>query len=162
MKKITKILACVMALCCMFATCTIFTSASLVSGRFQDSRAVYTSVTNTRGYIYAYYTGEYGSNEYARISAECDGGSVSGFKTSLYMKLTVSATVRDEVSKNSDSTGSRSLNGVIQRPANEINSVVAGIGYVEETCISKTNSSDKWLYLSTYQWVGAQQGWVER
>ena len=164
MKKKTIItVICMAMVICMISSVVITTSATPVTGKFYNLDTQYTAITRVYCYSEANFTGNYyGENSSSNnilISGGCRGGDIDEFNTTLYRRLTDAVNVRIIKNKTSSTQNNRILEDTIERPSNDI--IPTANGYVEQTCRSKTSSSDKWEANYLYRWVGAQAGWVE-
>ena len=165
MKKHFRKIALILAIISLFASIAAMSvSAASVPGRYSDTPAQYTSVTDTYGYSGVSYTGgslgEVDAGNYALIRAQCRGGTADAFLTSAYIFVHGDfdgvGHIRwskygdsDEMGRYGDVTFRENLNDNIG-PVN---------GYVEERSESKTDTSDSWEYNYLMYWRGASRGW---
>jgi hypothetical protein len=153
---------CVTTVCLAFCI-VVSASAALVPGRFYNTHRQTTAITGTYGYSSGNFTGEYYSDgsgtNIAVVSADCRGGAIDSFKTTLTMRLSDAVRVLSRLDTDSNTASSRYLEGSLT--ANSGAFVGRAVGYVEEVCTSKTDSRDYWQQLYTYNWVYAQAGWTE-
>ena len=156
-KRVVKVLAMLIAVISLISA-FVFTSSA---GDISCFDWQYTAVTNTIGKSGAEYYGLYrgSANDYLAFNAYCRGGPTASFKTSIYMYLSDSVNPRVLISKNSNTTGTRDFDETITK--NTANYYLTAIGYVEFSCVSKTDSSDKWEANYRCVWVGETTGWRE-
>ena len=162
MKKFVKIISAMTAIICLISMLSIFSSAStLVDGRFYHTDPQETAITETYGYSSGSFSGtcaDQTTPAYAVMTADCRGGELSKFTTTLSMSFKDGFHLNHQKNKSTDSTGTRVIEDRIQ--AKDENIIYPANGYIEEHCISKTNSSDAWHQNYLYRWMGAPTGWV--
>ena len=145
------------ALVMMIAVISLITAFAFNSsaGNFYDFDWQYTAVTNTVGKSGADFYGT-GATTFG-IVAYCQGGSTSNFVTYLHVRYYDNqGTTLDEVA-NSNSEGTRLLEREVSKSTANYNKT--GKGWAEFSCVSKTDSSDKWEVIYQHNWVGGSTGW---
>ena len=164
MKKHFRIMAFILAIISLLASIAAMSvSATPVPGTYYDTTAQYTRVTDTYGYSGVSYTGGYYGVEhpdnFAKILADCRGGSVADFLTSIYIH--VHGDLYDRPLNYRDDTDSDEMGRYVSLEFRDnLNDKVGPInGYVEERSESKTNSSDYWEYNYLMYWRSASRGW---
>ena len=164
MKKHFRTIAFMLAIISLFASIAAMSvSAAPVPGTYYDTTAQYTRVTDTYGYSGVSYTGGYYGvdhpDNFAKILADCRGGTVDAFLTSIYIFVhgdLADGPLNDRIPIDSDMVGRY----VSYSYTKNLNTKIGPInGYVEERSESKTDSSDYWEYNYLMYWRSASGGW---
>ena len=152
-KRVVKVLAMMIAIISLLSVSVFISSAE----NFYDSGFKTTAKTETNGQCIAYF---YGSDSYSTtfgISAECRGGSASSFLTYIHVRYYDNQGTTLDEELDSDTANDRRLTAEVSRST--ANYYKTGKGFAEFSCVSKTDSSDKWEELYQHQWVGGSIGW---
>ena len=128
----------------MIAVISLISASVFVSSaeNFFDSDFKTTAETETNGQCNAYFYGSDSSNTTFGISAECRGGSASSFLTYIHVRYYDNQGTTLDEDKNSNTEGTRYLTAEVSRST--ANYYKTGKGFAEFSCVSKTDSSDKW------------------
>lgn len=156
-RKTIKIIALVLTMICIISTCSVFASAA----DFKYNNWQYTEVTNTVGKSIAHYTGiaSGSSSDYLNLYSYTQGGAIGNFETDMFMFVSNGSGAYFEHELNSDDLQNRTLQASIHKTVAEF--PYSANGYVEHTCVSKTNYSDEWRINYLQVWAGGTTGWRE-
>ena len=150
-KSVVKAIAVSIALICLMSAFTFNSSA----GNYSHHESQYTAETNTVGSSGAEFYGT-GYSTFG-IDASCVGGATSGFLTYLHVRYYNNVAQPQDKQANSNTENSNSLQRGIVMSTSTYS--ITGKGFAEFSCVSKTDSSDKWEELYQHQWVGGSTGW---
>lgn len=156
-KTVKKVMAVCLACVCLAFACVLPSFADLVPGRFYYSTDHYTARTNTPGSSGAYFAGSYYDENSPANTALVQGECVGGPKNQFYTELTVRF---HEFAPETINSNNKNTNSLVLTYYADSNAVMPGErGYVEASCVSKTNPSDKWQLNYDRYWLSASQGW---
>jgi hypothetical protein len=165
MKRFFKKVSLVLVALCLIIGSTLSSSAAMVglSGAytFDDQRTLTTGTgTTTSCYMYVCYTGAYNEYDdddgYFVMRAETRGGSTSTHLTSVCMEMDCDSTgVNKQVDKNSETEGSRYLEGYIRAERGE---VYSGNGTIQ-VYIDATAGGQSWEEHFVYRLSCNDVGW---
>ena len=150
-KSVVKAIAVSIALICLMSAFTFNSSA----GNYSHNESQFTAETNTVGNSKAEFYGT-GYSTFG-IIAECQGGATGSFLTSLHVRYYNNVAIPQDEQTNSNTEGLRTLKREVVMDINTYS--ITGKGWAEFSCVSKTDSSDKWEELYQHQWVGGSTGW---
>ena len=156
--KLLVILSLALTLSCLLSALSMNVVAEMPRYTHYVTNQEYTSVTQTYGYSYVAFTGNYypdedGTNN-AILAAEVGGGRRDQFTTTL----SASIGSIESIYKDSDTEGRSTLSATIIGEENDI--ITGASGRSEQGCTNKNNTADSWRRFYSARWSGYSTGWV--